>query len=77
MLTTNSAARWWPCAIACVLLTSGCATSKPSTPAPLRLPVPTVSVDMPRPPEQILSDVEQTLSDLDLRQRQALQLLTP
>ena len=63
--------------IALALLSAGCATKPVSWTPELPPPVPKVSVGMPRPPLEILSDAQDTLNDLRARQQAAQQLLTP
>lgn len=77
MRSSNRMALWMLSIVASVSL-SACASKTeivylPTSPQPLPMP----SVDMPRPPLDILKDVEQTLSDLDRRQSEARSLLTP
>lgn len=71
------AKNWLPLLLASATLLSGCAQPKLILTPVSQPPLPRVSVDMPRPPEVISSDVEQTLRDLDSRLLQRQQLLTP
>lgn len=68
---------WKLLVLACAMASASCAKPRLILIDESPPPLPKVSVDMPRPPETISSDVERTLSDLDSKLLQLQQLLIP
>lgn len=68
---------WKMLVLVCAVATTSCAKPRLILTDVSPPPLPRVSVDMPRPPEMISTDVERTLNDLDSKQQQLQLLLTP